>query len=164
MKILKYLMLGTLILTGSTAARSQDIFDALEKKNLEEVKALIEANPQLVMVKDETGETPLHHAALQKQPEMVLYLISKGADVNIKDVNLRTPLHLSANAGSIECTRILIEKGADVKVADFREQMPLHYAAQNGLREIAEMQKTVMDVHHCCFAAANEEHRNWPVC
>jgi ankyrin repeat protein len=139
MKTLKYLVLGTLILIVSTAVRSQDIFDALEKNDLAQIKALIEANSQLVMVKDETGDTPLHHAAWQKQPEMILYLISKGADVNIKDANLRTPLHLSTNAGSIECTRILIEKGADVKVADFREQMPLHYAAQNGLREIAEM-------------------------
>jgi len=127
------------VLIISTEAISQGIFDAIEKNNLIQVKALIEDNPQLVSLKDETGDTPLHHAAWQKQPETVLYLLSKGADVNNKDVNLRTPLHLSANTGSMECTKILIEKGADVKVADFREQMPLHYAAQNGQREIAEI-------------------------
>lgn len=139
MKIHKLIILGTIILTGATATRSQEVFDALTKNKFEQVKALIEANPQLVMAKDETGDTPLHHAAWLRQPETVLFLISKGADVKSKDVNLRTPLHLSANAGSVECTRILVEKGADVKVADFREQMPLHYAAQNGQTETAEI-------------------------
>lgn len=137
MKQVKLLMLCTLLLIISVEAGSQDIFDAIGEGSLIQVKALIEANPQLVMVKDESGDTPLHHAAWKKQPETVSFLISKGADVNNRDANLRTPLHLSVNAGSIEGTRILIENGADVKVADFREQMPLHYAAQAGQTEIA---------------------------
>ena len=139
MKTFRLFILSVFILFGSTAARCQDIFDAIEKINIEKVKALVEADPQVLTITDENRDTPLHHAARQKQPEMVLYLISKGAEVNSRNTNLRTPLHLSVNAGSIECTGILIEKGADVKVTDFREQMPLHYAAQNGLREIAEM-------------------------
>jgi len=137
MKQVKLLMLCTLLLIISVEACSQDIFDAIGEGSLIHVKVLIEANPQLVMVKDESGDTPLHHAAWKKQPETVSFLLSKGADVNNRDVNLRTPLHLSVNAGSIEGTRILIENGADVKVADFREQMPLHYAAQAGQTEIA---------------------------
>jgi len=139
MKNLRLFILSVFILNGSTAARCQDIFDALEKNNIEQVKAIIEANHQLLMAKDETGDTPLHYAAQQKQPEMVLYLLGKGADVNAKDVNLRTPLHSSTIAGSKECTAILIERGADTKAADFREQMPLHYASQNGQKEIAEI-------------------------
>ncbi len=139
MKTFRLFILSVFILFGSTAARCQDIFDAIEKINIEKVKALVEAEPQVLTITDENRDTPLHHAARQKQPELVLYLISKGAEVNSRNTNLRTPLHLSAIAGSMECTKILIEKGADVKAADFRKQIPLHYASQNGQKEIAEI-------------------------
>jgi len=51
---------------------------AIKKSNLVQVKALIEANPVLSMVKDETGSTPLHYAAMQENPEILLQLIIKG--------------------------------------------------------------------------------------
>jgi hypothetical protein len=140
MKTFRLFILSVFILFGSTAARCQDIFDAIEKINIEKVKALVGAEPQVLTITDENKDTPLHHAARQKQPEMVLYLISKGAEVNSRNTNLRTPLHLSANAGSKECTKILIEKGADIPVEGQSAQLIFNSACQQGLAKLFNKQ------------------------
>jgi hypothetical protein len=52
MKPFKLFILRAVILFDSTATGCQEVFDAIEKNNLDQVKALVEANPQLVMTKD----------------------------------------------------------------------------------------------------------------
>ena len=46
------------------------------------VKYLVEELGADVNARDNDGYTPLHHAAARGDNEMILYLVSKGADVN----------------------------------------------------------------------------------
>ena len=68
-----------------------------------------------------TGATPLHIAAISNQVEVVKFLISKGADVNMKAGNKdgATPLAWAAAFGKYEAVMALIESGkADINSLD----------------------------------------------
>ena len=51
------------------------------------------------------------HACLRT----VLYLCSRGADINAKDRDLETPLFIAANGGFLETCRALAELGANLE-------------------------------------------------
>lgn len=130
------LMVAFLFMSVSTVS-SQELFDALKNNDLPKVKTLLKDNPRLLSSRDESGNTPLHHAARQKQYETVSFLLNEGADVNCRNTNIVTPLHVSIFVGSPEITKLLIEKGADIRLADYQLYTPLHYAAANGFNEVA---------------------------
>jgi len=54
------------------------------------VKYLVEELGADVNVRDNDGYTALHHAAARGDNEMILYLVSKGADVKVVSRNGRT--------------------------------------------------------------------------
>ena len=64
--------------------------------------------------------------------EMVLNLISKGADINAKSEPFcETPLHTAILVGNTEIAKILIEAGADTKCKTFLSGYnSLHYAVR----------------------------------
>lgn len=68
-------------------------------------------------------KTPLHFAAENGHPEIVLALVRAGANVNVFEwgflgVYRETPLHKAANEGHIECARILLAAGAEINTKD----------------------------------------------
>lgn len=79
------------------------LFKAIRQKNLEEVKSIIEKNPELVNCvavlppKKDNGQSPLQVALKISALEIIDYLIEKGADVNFMeaeddDPGLRCPV------------------------------------------------------------------------
>ena len=58
---------------------------------LASVKYLVEELGADVNARDNDGYTPLHHAAARGDNEMILYLVSKGADVNAVAAAARRP-------------------------------------------------------------------------
>ena len=59
---------------------------AISKGDLSKVQQLVEIGVD-VNKKDERGKTPLMYAILFKQPQIVAYLINKGADFRATDSN-----------------------------------------------------------------------------
>jgi ankyrin repeat protein len=117
----------------------QEIFDALKNNDLSKVKILLENNPGLLTLTDDSGNTPLHLAVRQKQTETVSYLLGLGAEVNCLNTSKQTPLHVSSYLRNGEITKLLIKNGADVSLADYTMHTPLHYAARNGSNEVTEI-------------------------
>ncbi len=72
-------------------------------------------------------------------PERVLGLLEKGADVNTRVRLKRTPLHRAAQAGFLKITTLLVERGADLEADDDRGQTPLFYAVQHGRIETVRL-------------------------
>jgi ankyrin repeat protein len=66
--------------------------------------ALLLANGAEVNAVDDCGETPLHRAAWNLDPEGCLQLLEAGADPTVRDRHDRTPLDVAVN-GSIQESR-----------------------------------------------------------
>lgn len=129
-------LLSVLVLYSNLNA--QTIFDAVKASNLEKVKILLEKDSQLLAVKDEAGNTPLHIAISIKKNDIAEYLINKGSDVNTKSTKGETPLHIAATMGSAELVNLLISKGAAVDILDESNYTPLTNAVRTGHLEAAK--------------------------
>jgi len=115
---------------GSAAAaglgqQGKDIWTAAGEGDIEVVQANltlgIDINAMVPAGNLVTGATPLHIAAISNQVEVVKFLISKGADVNIKAGNKdgATPLAWAVVFGKFDAVKELIETGkADINALD----------------------------------------------
>lgn len=78
----------------------------------------------------------------QEQPgllEMVTYLLSQGAPVNLAVEQGQTPLHLAAQAGRADVAEFLLQSGANAQAVDATGKTPLDYARESRRAEIVRM-------------------------
>ena len=69
--------------------------------------------------KDENGNAALHQCSMYGAIDVLEYLISNGADVNVLDDANRTPLiNGIAAADHFKVTQLLLEAGADPNIKD----------------------------------------------
>ena len=88
-----------------------------------------------VNAKDESGYTPLYHAA----DNIIELLVSNGADINAQDNDGSTPLHVTSYGIPKAKTRarLLIALGADLNAPDNMGSTPLHHAGGWGRTDVA---------------------------
>jgi len=125
------------LLTGPASA--DDILGAAERGKLDSVRIYLERDPQLINITDPGGYTPLHKAAYNGHPEIVEYLISKGAELNARSNSGSTPLHGAAFYGHPEAAIILIEKGAEIDIKNDGGYTPFLSACAGGKSETASL-------------------------
>ena len=86
---------------------SQALFDAIKNEKLDEVRTLLENNPQWITAKDKKGLTSLHYAAECGGVELVQLLVSKGANADTTDNDGDTPLDLARKNGNDDVAHYL---------------------------------------------------------
>jgi ankyrin repeat protein len=111
----------------------------IEEEEIKRIRTMTKDSPDLINARDGNGETPLHRAIKQSQPQVIAFLLSNGADIEARDNNRRTALHAAAEAGNRGAVELLLSKNADARVTDHDGWTPLHFAAQKGFRAIAEL-------------------------
>jgi len=102
--------------------------ELIEAGDLDALKAVYDTC-EVHATADSYKETALHY---HKVPdELVLWLVSRGLDVNIKDRYGNTPLHKQVrwSSGNVQ---LFLELGADINAHDNDNKTPLHSAAENG--------------------------------
>jgi hypothetical protein len=110
------------------------LFVAVRKRNIEIVKALIEAGADVNTI-SYSGRTPLFDAVRYHNIEMVKALIEAGADVNKADNDRRTPLFNAVDNGYIEIVKALLVYGADVYARPINDRYsPIFKAKDNAIR------------------------------
>lgn len=77
----------------------QDFSSALTAGDVEKVKALLDADPALLELRDGEGLTPIHYAAKKNRAEIIELLIARGMDPNARDDAGRTALTLIDEEG-----------------------------------------------------------------
>jgi len=131
-----------------------DIFRAARDGTVDDVKYFIEEKGVDVNARSEGDcETALHGAAYYGNVEIVEYLISKGAHVNVKDSTGATPLHFAAadtgqakhDAGKLEVAKYLVSKGAHINAKEYSNGITPLRLAKAGRTRI-EMQKYIKSV------------------
>jgi ankyrin repeat protein len=140
-------------LACSAPASCGEIHDAAEKGDLQKVEALLKDNPKLVSIRNDTGQTPLHYAAIFGRKDMAALLLAHNANVNVRDYRYGyTPLHWAAGHAYSEAAmallsnmdeadwtpssesnkdiaELLLSHKADVNVKGSNGETPLHRAA-----------------------------------
>jgi ankyrin repeat protein len=92
-----------------------------------------------VNARDEKGFTPLYIACgFTGSEDLVISLISHGADVKIKSNGDATPLHAAAHKGLIEVMQYLLSAGAEVNAVTKSGKTPLKLAMDNKKTQAAE--------------------------
>ena len=93
------------------------------------------------------ANTPLTCAALNNRPDLVAFLISKGANVNSKgdpnptwpDNNAETVLHFAVRSGNPKIIQMLLDAHADPRVKDGFGEDAIAYATKKGQPDMAAM-------------------------
>ncbi len=80
----------------AVTSRQDELSEAIARGNEARAMAMLEADPSLVHACDRDGWTPLHVASAVRSPELVGWLLERGADANRRGKDGRTPLDLAA--------------------------------------------------------------------
>ncbi|RDX74427.1 Ankyrin repeat-containing protein [Mucuna pruriens] len=124
--------------------KARNGFDALhiaaKQGDLDVVKILMEAHPELSMTVDPSNTTALHTAATQGHIEIVNFILEAGSSLaTIARSNGKTALHSSARNGHLEVVKALLEKEPAVATrTDKKGQTALHMAVKGQSLEVVE--------------------------
>ncbi|XP_057809485.1 uncharacterized protein LOC131023870 isoform X2 [Salvia miltiorrhiza] len=104
---------------------------AAEMGHFQVCKFLIENAGVYIDVLTDKEDSPLMLAAKAEKVNIVKYLISKGAEVQMSSDKGFTALHYAVQKGNLELMELLLKSGADID-AESVDGTPLQYAASCG--------------------------------
>jgi len=114
-----------------------ELNDAVMADDAARVSYLIEKKHAAVGAQDLQGETPLHHALIERSASMVDYLIAHGADVNQRDRDGWSPLMTAAYYDDAGAVKTLVAHGADANARSAQNLTPLGIAVQYAKNDAA---------------------------
>jgi len=131
---------GSVVLAGHLIEGATALWAAACAGHLKVVKTLVKAGADVNKV-TQSHSTPLRAACYGGHTEVVRFLLSKAADV---DVNLsnkfdNTCLMIAAFKGHREIVRLLLENGAKVNAGAKCGSTALHFAAEEGYLPIVKL-------------------------
>ena len=111
-----------------------DIWAAAAKGDLDRLNTLLAGDDEAANAGDESGNSPLHHAAWNSQLAAMQLLLDHDADINLQSDQLWTPLHWATRNGRAQSVGWLLDHGAKVDVPAHLGQTALHIAAEQNYR------------------------------
>lgn len=81
--------------TQGASPRGEAVARAIRERNLEKVRALLDASPELLHAGDERSNQPIHWAAMTRQIEVIDELLARGADINAARFDGARPIQLT---------------------------------------------------------------------
>jgi uncharacterized protein len=125
--------------------------------NVQAAKLLLDHGAKIDAREKWGGQTPLMWASARRHPEMMQFLISKGADVNAASINRDyqrhvtaegrpksldsggfTPLLYAARENCLSCVKVLLDNKADINLPDPDGVSPLLLAIMNSNWDLAK--------------------------
>ncbi|MBN2399641.1 MAG: ankyrin repeat domain-containing protein [Candidatus Aminicenantes bacterium] len=122
---------------SASALYSQDIFNAIGKGDMEQVKSIFEKDAGSMNAILDNAYTTLSFAAMVGNADMVKYLISKNAAVNNADRKIRSPIFHAVYRGHLDVVKLLAANGADMNEATLGMSL-LHSAVMADHMQVAE--------------------------
>ncbi len=118
---------------------------AVEENDLESLKAMPELG-DLVLEKDDNGNTLLHIAAKSSNKETIAYLSKEAGKQGLDSKNNagNTPLHIAAENGNADAIEAFGKEPLETPNND--GDTPLHLAVKNGKMDVIESLKTKKNI------------------
>lgn len=107
--------------------------------NLEQIKIVIDENPELVNHRLKNDETFLTIAAWQGNKEIAEYVIGNGINVGLRNKWNNDALHNAAIKGYDDIATLIIQNGAQVNARGSGGSTPLHMAVSNDHASTAKL-------------------------
>lgn len=145
-RLLTGALLGALLLVAAgrvageeAEAKLPQILQAAKDGDVKVLKEAVQKLKQDIEMRDEeTGWTPLIHAAAAGRLDALVYLISKRAKVDVRDFEDRNALMIAAARGQVDTLRFLMKKFPEgIDATDSVGWTPLHWAASWGKTQTA---------------------------
>ena len=117
--------------------------------DLDAVKARFAERPEDLHEQDNAKNTPLQIASIEGWEEVVEFLLSKGAEVNVKNIDGDSPLIDAVENGHIPVIRLLLQKGANARQANTKGYEPSELAKKDddSYEEIRELLNEAKEKH-----------------
>ncbi|EKP05749.1 ankyrin repeat protein [Leptospira kirschneri str. 2008720114] len=106
------------------------LFEAIREENLTAMKKLLDEGCDPSSYEEKGYNNALSLAAYMRQPEMIEYLIQKGARINDRTKGGRIALHNAVWQYNKRSVELLLEAGADVHAADQSNWTPIWLASK----------------------------------
>ncbi|KAF4541586.1 Ankyrin domain protein [Lasiodiplodia theobromae] len=114
------------------------------RRQINEVKKLLEEKQELEKTDPNERATALHWAVEGGDAEIVECLLDKGANVNAQNPFVGSPLSWAVQKGSTNVVDLLLKRNADVKVKNTMGSTALHLAAQKGYMQLTAAAKVLV--------------------
>ncbi len=124
----KAIILLAAIFLFSVNLPAGEIHEAAISGNLDQLRSLLEQNPDWLNQRDDLGFTSLNLACREGHLDMVVALLDMGADLNLGDVDNSQPIHLAAQMGHIEIVEELLKRGVAINEQDNNGETPLLFS------------------------------------
>jgi ankyrin repeat protein len=112
------------------------VAQAIRQRNLEEVKRLLDAQPELVHVGDGRSNQPIHWAVMTRQIEVIDELLARGADINAARFDGARPIQLA---------------NGDYHYRGWRDVPPDWPATPGQIRDHLRARGAVVDICTACY-------------
>ncbi|CAI2350751.1 unnamed protein product [Caenorhabditis sp. 36 PRJEB53466] len=93
------------------------------------LRQLMKINPNTIVMKNQSGWTPLLYAAYLGHNSVTAFLLDNGAKTDDPNARGQTALMMASACGNLNVVRLLLERGANPKAHDKEKRQAIHYAA-----------------------------------
>jgi ankyrin repeat protein len=89
------LLTATLDTTFNASAKGEPVASALREHHLNQMRELLDQQPELVGKGDKRSNQPIHWATMTRQVDAIDELLRRGADINAQRMDGARPIHLT---------------------------------------------------------------------
>jgi ankyrin repeat protein len=111
----------------------------MERKDIYAIYTLAKKNPQVINQLQSAGNLPLARAVNIPSEEMILCMLSLGANINATDCDSDTVLFNAISNNTTDVLKLLLERGANPNCPNYESVTPLLVAIENNKTKAAEL-------------------------